>query len=230
MNRFLIIGMGTFGTATALGLMEEGAEVFAADTNPELIAEIKDRVTDAAILDSSSEDALNSIGIRDFDCAVVCMADMEASVLTTLILKKLGMPKLIARAASSAHAEILERIGASEVLQPEKEEAVRLVKRLTASHILSYVTLADDHILVDIKATPAIIGQTIKGLDLRARFKVNIIAIKTLVPEITHEGKSAFKHEINDVPEPDAVIDEGDVLVVVGKTRNIESMKQEIEQ
>ena len=229
MNRFLVIGMGTFGTATALGLMEEGSEVFAADHRPELIDEIKGRVTDAAILDATSEDALKSIGIRDFDCAIVCMGNLESSVLITLILKKLGVPKLIARASDPAHAEILERIGASEVLQPEKQEAERLVKQLTAAHILSYITLADDHILADIKATPAIIGRTIKELNFRARYKVNIIAIKYLVPEITHEGVSAFRHRINDVPEPDALIDEGDVLVIVGKAKNIEMLKDEIE-
>lgn len=229
MNKFLILGLGTFGTATALGLMEEGAEVFAVDHHPELVEAIKDRVTEAAILEATSEEALGSIGIRDFDCAVVCMANLEASVLATLILKKLGIPRLIARASDDAHAQILERIGASQVLQPEKEEAERLVKRLTASHVLSYVTLADDHVLANIKATDAIIGRTIKELDFRARFKVNIIAIKVLVPEISADGTSGFKYEVNDVPEPDAVISEGDVLVFVGKTRNIEALKADLD-
>jgi len=210
--------------------MEQGAEVLAADHRPELVEKIKDKVTQAVCVDSTSEEALERLGVRDFDCAVVCMgSDMEASVLTTLLLKKLGIPQLIARASTGSHAQILKLIGAGEVLEPEREGAERLVNRLTASHVLSYITLAEDHILAEISRTPSLIGKTIKELNFRARFKVNIVAMKRLTPEITSEGLNAFRQTNDDVPGPDTIIEEGDILVVVGKARNVEILKEETE-
>ncbi|MCK4906773.1 MAG: TrkA family potassium uptake protein [Spirochaetes bacterium] len=231
MKKFIVFGLGTFGSTITQRLMEQGGEVLAVDSKQELVEEIKDKVTQAVCLDSTSEESLAMLGINDFDCGIVCMGqDMDASVLTTLLVKKLGIPNLIARAATSSHAQILRLIGASEVMEPEKEVAERLAKRLTSSHLLSYISLADDHLLAEIASTPSIMGQTIKDLDFRARFNINIIAVKKLVPEITPEGLNAFKEEIVDVPKPEDQIEESDILVVVGKSKNIESLKKEIEE
>lgn len=226
MESFLIVGLGTFGKAAALGLMEQGAEVFVVDNRIEMIDEIKDKVTSAAVLDATMEESFRAIGIEDFDCAIVCMTGLESSVLAALILKKLGVPKLIARASSEQHEEILIRIGANQVLQPEKNEAARLVIQLSASHIQSYVSLAEDHVLAEIEISEKIEGRSIKQLDVRAEFKVNIVALKHLVPELTANGRNVFSHKIDDVPDPDAALKAGDVLMVVGKAGNIEAFNR----
>jgi len=230
MKKFIVFGLGAFGSTICQGLMEEGAEVLAVDSKPELVEEMRDKVTEAVCIDATSEEALNLLGIADFDCALVCMGqDIQASILATLLIKKMGIPNLIARALNPSQAQILRLIGATEVIQPEREMAERLAKRLTSSHVLSYISLAEDHLLVEIAATSSIIGNTIKQLNFRARFNINIIAIKKLEAEVTPDGLNAFKEIIKDVPEPDDVIEEGDIIVVVGKSKNIEALKEDID-
>ncbi len=231
MKQFAVIGLGAFGYSLAISLMEEGGEVIAIDKDPKIVESIKDRVTIALVMDSTSEEGLVAAGVKDVDCAVVCIGvDMAASILTTLLLKKLGVPKIISRANTELHAEILNLIGVNEVILPEVETGKRLARRLQAGHILNYIELSEDHILAEIKATNRIVGKTIRELDLRARFNVNIVAVKKRIPHVTESGENVFIEKIQDVPKPEDTIDEGDVLVVVGSVKDVESLKRFISE
>ncbi len=156
MKKFAVIGMGRFGMRLARLLTEGGAEVIAVDRRKELIEEVRDDVTRPVCLDATDEEALRSQGIDEVDVAIVGIGgNFEAAVLTTVLLKQLGVSRVISRAASSIRARILSRVGADEIVNPEQESADRWRNRLVATNIVERIELAEDFSLVQM-AAPAI--------------------------------------------------------------------------
>lgn len=231
MKQFAVFGLGVFGTSVAKNLMKEGMEVIAVDDNEKNIELIKNDVTEAVILDSTKEDALRAIDIGRIDCAVVCIGeDMEASILTALLLKKFEVPKIIARANSPGHRQILSLIGVDEIISPEEEMGVRLARRLSSAHILHHLDISEEHTISEVIASDNLIGKSIRDLNLRSRFGVNIVGIKKKIPQVTEEGENIFIEKYVDFPAPDDVIEEGDVLVMVGSERAIQEVERFIER
>ena len=209
MPRAAILGLGQFGRTLATSLAEAGFEVIAVDANRERIESIRDAVTVAVRMDSTEPAALRAQGIDKVDVAVVCMGtNFEANTLTTLLLKQMGVPHIIARATTPERGRILSLIGANEVVSPEEETAKAVARRLVQPNILDYIALGPHHSVVEVKAPKSFWGKTLAELDLRKRYRVNIIAVK--------RGGEALPF-----PGPEDVIQEGDSLVAAGARKDL---------
>jgi len=225
MKQFAVIGLGKFGIKVALTLSEKGGQVLVVDEDIRKVEEIKDLVSQAVCLDSTDEDAMRAAGLEDVDAAIVgAGGNIEHSILTTAILKKLGVPHIVARASSDLHAQILERVGATRIINVEEQMGVQVARGIIAPAIQEQFALATGHSLAEVVPRPELIGQSIGKINFRQTYGVNIIAIQKRVPIVTPEGANAFRTEINDLPKPTDVIEEDDVLVVVGSDENIERL------
>ena len=231
MKQFAVFGLGVFGVAVAKNLMMEGMEVIAIDDSEKNIEMIKNDVTEAAILDSTKEEALRAIDIGRVDCAIVCIGEnLEASVLTSLLLKKFEIPKIVARANSQAHRQILNLIGVDEIISPEEEMGLRLARRVSSTHILHHLDISESHTISEVIVSQSFVGKSIRELDLRSRFGINVVGIKKKIPQVTDDGENVFEEKYVDFPAPEDVIDEGDVLVMVGSDRAVMDVERLIER
>ena len=220
-HRFAIIGLGRFGMRLARGLAKAGAEVIAVDRNELLIEEIRDHVTLAVALDATDEKALIAQGIDKVDVAVVGVGGaFESCALATSILKQLGVPRVISRATTRARGEILRRIGADDIINPEAEAAAQWSSRLTMPEVMEKIDLGGDHSLVQIRAPGAWAGKTLEQLNVRKKFKVNVVAIRR--PDAG--ANKTDRTYIIDTPLPDSTIEAGDLLLVVGTNEAIEAL------
>jgi trk system potassium uptake protein TrkA len=186
MAKFAVIGLGSFGLNVAKTLYEEGHEVLAIDIDKDKIEAVKDYVTRAVTMDSADKENLKALGIQDIDVVIVSLGpQMEASILTVLYLHELKVKRVIAKALSEDHAKILEAIGATEVIYPEKDMAIKLAHRLSSPNVLEYLPLSSGFSIQEIAPPEKFIGKTLKELDLRNKYGVQVIAIRELVPENT---------------------------------------------
>jgi trk system potassium uptake protein TrkA len=225
MPQFAVIGLGAFGKKVAFTLSRKGANVIAIDKNRESVEEIKEQVSAALVLDSTDEEAMKAAGIKDVDAAVVALGDnQEEAILITAILKKMGVCKIVARAINQLYAHVLKSVGADNVIVIEEQMGEDLAKRLLSPEIYQHVVLTTGHSLVEIEARAEFIGKSLRQLDFRKMFGVNVIAIQKKIPTIGDEGKVTYTIEVNDIPGPDDRIEKGDVLVVVGADEKIENM------
>jgi trk system potassium uptake protein TrkA len=217
MERFAVIGMGRFGRRLAIMLAEAGAEVIAIDRDRDLVEQVRDQVTLAVSLDSTNEAALRAQGIDEVDVAVVGIgADFEAAALTTVILKQLGVGRVVSRATSEIRAQVLDRIGADDIVNPEKESAERWANRLLAPSVIERIELAEGFSLAQVPVPAGFTGKTLEQLAIRRRYQVNVVAIRRTLQDQAQEGKTKPRHFLIAVPMADSVIQPGDVLVVIG--------------
>ena len=225
MKQFAVIGLGTFGGRVARTLMAKDSEVIGVDADPKRVGHFKDDLTQTVCLDATNEDALAHSGVLDMDAVVVAMGErMEAAILATAILKRLGAGYIVARAASELYAQILRDIGADRTVLIEEQMADQVAKTLVAPDILEQITLSSGHSLVELKPGREMIGKKLAEIDVRRNYQINIIAIKKRLPIVTQEGESGFEERINDIPGPDDRIEPDDTLVVVGKDADIERL------
>lgn len=225
MKQFAVIGLGTFGSRVALTLMQKGAEVIGIDIDPVRVEQFKDELTQTLTLDATDEEALARSGVLDLDAVVVAMGErMEAAILVTAILRRLGAGHVIARAASSLYAQILEDVGADRTVLIEEQMAAQVARNLIAPEVLDQITLATGHSLIEMKPRREMVGRRLGELDLRRRYHVNVVVIKKRVPVVTETGESDHELRINDIPGPEDRIEDGDILVVVGRDEDIERL------
>lgn len=179
MKTVLLIGLGRFGRHTAIKLNELGHQIMAVDINEERVNAVMPYVTNAQIGDSTSEEFLKVLGVRNFDVCIVAIGDnFQSSLETAALLKDLGAKKVVARAARDIQAKFLLRNGADHVVYPEKEMAIWTATRYTSDHISDYIALGNDYAIFEIDVPDSWVGKTIAQLDIRRRFHVNIMAIK----------------------------------------------------
>lgn len=217
MERFAIIGLGRFGMRLATLLTEAGAEVIAVDRDRELIEQVRDKVTLAVCLDCTSHDALKAQGIDKVDVAVVGIGSaFEDNCLATAILKQIGVPRVISRATSTMRGRILQRIGADDVVNPERESAERWRNRLLAPSIMERIELAEGHSLTQIPAPDSFHGKTLRELDVRKKYEVNVVAIRRTVKRTDAQGIKRTSQFVISVPMPDTTIESGDILLLIG--------------
>lgn len=208
-KQFVIIGCGRFGSSVAKKLNELGCEVMAVDASEDTIQNISDSVTYAVQADATDENALKAMGIRNFDVAVITIgANIQASIMVTLMVKELGIKHVVAKAQNEMHAKVLYKIGADRVVFPEREMGVRVAKNLVSNKILDYIELSEDYTIVEVPPLKAWVGKSLIEIDVRAQFSINVIAIKNA------EG-------ININVMPNQLIQEHDVLVVIGHNDDI---------
>ena len=234
-QRIAVIGLGRFGMALARRLSMHGAEVIAIDSDEALVNEISDDVAIAVQLDSTDEAALRSQEIDRVDICVVSIGEnFEAALLTTVICKKnLKLPVVICRAQTRFHAEIFSQIGADEVIQPEQNAGDMLGRRLAHPRIDDYIKLADGFTIVELLAPSRFVGKTVREINLRSAYSVNLIAIRRQKPvehkdDVVEEqsADSTVSHVIS-VPGPGDVIESTDVLLLAGSDESLSRLPQE---
>lgn len=218
-----IIGLGSFGYKLAQTLYRFGAEVIAIDNDMKVVESIKDEVTSAASCDSTDEEALREAGVGEADIAVVAVGeDIKSCILTTAILKKMGIKRIISRAVSPIEAEILKNIGADEVLLLEEEMGELYARKILSPVVHRYIPLLTGRNLVEMEITEKLAGKTLKELHLRADFGINVITIKHKVKIINDNGETEIKEVINDIPGPNEQLNAGDILIIAGKEENLD--------
>lgn len=214
-KQYAIIGMGRFGSSVASALTDMGFDVLAIDSNEQRVQEISNIVTHAVSANSTDEEAMRALGIRNFEVVVVAIGqDIQSSILTTLILKDLGIPTLIVKAQNELHGKVLQKIGADKVIFPERDMGLRVAHHLTSPNILDYIELSDDYSIVELKASEKMIGKNLKELDVRARFGCNVMAIKTGT-------------KMNISPNANELLDKDDVLVILGQKDDLVKLELE---
>ena len=210
MKNVLLIGAGRFGRHIAMQLSPLGHQVMAVDTNEERINDVLPFVTNAQIGDSTSAEFLRSLGIGNFDvCFVAIGDDFQNSLETTSLLKEKGAKMVVSRAARDVHAKFLLRNGADQVVYPERELANWTAIRYTANHISDYIEVGEGCSIIEVEIPKEWIGKEIQDLDLRRKYKINVLAIKK-------------ENDMNLQVMPDTVLKEGANLLVLGKTHDIQ--------
>lgn len=216
MERFAIIGLGRFGTRLATLLSDAGAEVIAVDRDRDLVDRVRDRVALAVALDCTDEEALRSQGIDKVDVAVVGIGtNFEVNALVTALLKQMDVPRVISRAATDVRGQILSRIGADDLVNPEEESAERWRNRLLAPAVIERIEVAEGYSIVQVAAPESFHNKTLGQLDVRKNYRVNVVAVRRTVEESV-EGVKKSRETLISVPMADTAIEPGDVLILVG--------------
>ncbi len=225
MKQFAVIGLGTFGGRVARTLTAKDAEVIGIDSDPRRVEEFKDELAQTLTLDATNEEALANSGVLDVDAVVVAMGErMEAAILATAILRRLGAGHVIARASSRLYAQILHDVGADRTVLIEEQMADQVAKSLIAPDVLEQITLSSGHSLVEMKPRRDMIGRKLGEIDIRRKYNINVVAIKKRIPVVTDAGESSYETRTNDIPGPDDRLDESDILVAVGRDEDIERL------
>lgn len=212
MKRFCVIGLGNFGFHVASTLYAEGHEVVAIDQDREKVQRVQGHSSYAIIGDAASKDFLRGQGIAEMDAVVVSTGERShLATLITLYLKELKARRIVVKAISEDHGRILEKIGASDVIFPEKDMAIKTAKGLSSPNILEFIPLAEDFSITEAAAPVHYLGKTLIELDLRRRYNVTVIGVKDVLTD----------HFVP-LPPPDYLVKDSDMLVLIGKTADVE--------
>ena len=210
MKSILLIGVGQFGKRIALKLSELNHEVMAIDRDEERVNDIAQYVSNAQIGDSTNQEFLESLGINNFDVCIVSIGgDLQSSLETASLLKELGAKLVVARAEREVQEKFLLRNGADEVVNPEKQVALWTAVRYSAEHLLDFIQLDGDNAIFEVEVPKTWLGKTIKQIDIRRRYNVNIMAVKK-------NGK------MNLTVTPDEVFDPDETIMVVGSYKDVQ--------
>lgn len=212
-KQFVVIGLGRFGIAVAKTVYDLGHDVLVIDKDEDMIQEISDSVTHAVQMDATDENALRTLGIRNFDVAVVTIgSNIQASIMVTLLVKELGIKYVIAKGNTDLHAKVLYKIGADRVILPEKDMGVRVAHNLVSSSILDYIELSPEYSIMEIEAIDEWVNKALKDIKLRSKYGINVVAIK--------KGE-----DINVSPSADDVIGKKDIIVAIGSADELSKLE-----
>jgi len=216
MRRFAVIGLGKFGFHLVKALFEDGHEVIAIDKDKDRVQEIQPFSTQAVVADIAHKEILKTLGIDQMDAVLVSIGeDIAASILVTLYLKELKIKQILVKAMNEDHGKILERIGATEVIYPEKTMAMKTARSLSTPNILDFIPMVENYTLVELAPPTAFIGKTLSGLDLRVKHNVYVIGVKEVLTD-----------NFILVPPADFVVKDSDILFVIGHRDNIAKLEK----
>ncbi|PIQ89919.1 MAG: potassium transporter TrkA [Candidatus Omnitrophica bacterium CG11_big_fil_rev_8_21_14_0_20_42_13] len=216
MEQFMVIGLGNFGFNVASALSEAGKQVIAVDVNSKKAEEISDKVRKAVTADIRDRKALAElVSANKIDAAIISLGNrLEASILATVYLKELKVARIIAKASNEDHGTILQAVGANEVIFPEREIANKLARRLVKPNLIDYIPMAEEYGIVELCVPDDFIGKTLMELQLRNKYRVEVIAIKNVLSD-----------KFTIVPGGNYKIEPDTVMVIVGKNEYIEKIK-----
>jgi len=216
-KQIAVIGLGRFGFSVAKTLTESGAEVIAIDREEEKVKAVADIVTYAVQLDAMDEKALRSVGVQNVDIAIVSIGEkIEASILVVMLLKEMGIKNIIAKAVTPLHGRVLENLGVQRVVYPERDMAIRVASSLTRPKVLEELELSREYSIIELPTPKEFAGKSVKEVQLRSKYGVNLIAIKRKVIEA---GISKDIWNVN--PSPTDIMGEGDILVLIGTNEDL---------
>ena len=208
-KQYAVIGLGRFGTSIARKLHEAGQEVLGIDLNEERVEDAEFFVTHAVVADSTEEKALTSLGITNFDCVIVSIGnDIQSSILTVMLLKNLGIRKIIAKALGKRHGQVLEAIGAHWVIYPERDMGERVANQLLSPNMLNYIELSKNYNIEEVMIPSKMVGKNLRELNIRAKFNVSVIAI-------------VRSEDIIISPSPEQLLQKEDILVTIGMRNDL---------
>lgn len=212
--KIAVIGLSSFGAQIARSLAEMGHDVTAIDIDRVRIAQAKDYVPFAVVMDASDKESLKALGLQDMDIVVVSIGPaMEPSILTVHYLNEIGVRRIVAKALSQDHAEILEAVGASEVVYPERDMAIKTARRLAYPNVLEYVQVSAGVQIQETSAPESFIGKSLRELDLINQFGIQVLAVREIVPE-----------RVTYIPKADFVIKDSDVLILMGEESKLKKL------
>ncbi|MBM4277484.1 MAG: TrkA family potassium uptake protein [Deltaproteobacteria bacterium] len=215
MKRVVVIGLGIFGFNIARDLFENGFEVVAIDKDKEVVQKIRDYSTKAILADGTDKEVMESIGIQEDDVVIVSFGeDLAAATLLTLHLREIKVKRIIVKAPDEDHKHVLERVGATEVIIPEKEMADKVARSLISPNVLDYIPLSEDYTICELVPPSGFMGKAIGELHLRSQYHIEVIAVREVLPD-----------RIRMVPRADFVIKDSDILVVIGKEEDIQKIR-----
>ena len=214
MKSYIVIGLGRFGSEAARRLCQLGCEVLAVDSSSDHVQNISNDVTHAVVADGRDKGVLRALGAANFDCGIVAIGDSLAdSVLTTMNLKELGVPKVVCKAHDETHRQVLKKLGADQIVIPEQEQAYRLARSLSSQNVLDYIELSEDYGIIDLPAPESWAGKNLRELNVRAKLGLNILAVKR-------------ENKINVSPAADYAIHKGDIVVILGDTAALKAVQK----
>lgn len=215
MKRAVVIGLGIFGYHLARTLFENGFEVVAIDKNKDVIQKIRDYSTKAILTDGTDQEIWDDIGLQEDDIAIISFGeDLAAATLITLHLKQKKVKNIIVKAPNEDHKLILEKVGATDVIIPEMDVARKLAKSMISPNVMDYIPLSEDYMIFELAPPNSFLGKTLAELQLRNRFNIEVIAVRDVVAD-----------KVNMVPHAGFVVKDGEVLVVIGKEKDISKIK-----
>jgi len=213
---YAVIGLGRFGGSICKELSEEGMDVLAIDKNEDKVNEYKNIASHAVIADSTDESTLKELGLKNIDHVIVAIGDnIQASILTTVILTDLGIKMITVKANNDYHEKILNKIGAQQVVHPERDMGKRIAHNIISNNILDYLELSDEHSIVEVKAGKKMLGKSLVDLDIRANYGCNVVAIKR-------------GDDINVSPSDEDTLKANDVLIVIGADKDISRFEKHL--
>ena len=208
-KQFVVVGLGRFGESLAKTVYDLGHDVLVIDMDEEKIADIADYVTHAVQMDATDENAIRKLGLSNFDVAVVTIgSDIQASVMSALLMREMGVKYVIAKGHSNLHAKVLYKIGADKVILPEKDMGKRVAHNLVSSNILDYIELSSEYSIMEIETLDTWVEKSLRDLELRRKYGINVVAIK--------DGS-----KVNVSPGADEIIKKNDIIVALGSTKDL---------
>ena len=215
-RQYAVIGMGRCGTSVAMTLVKAGQEVLVVDSDEERIQKVAEFFTHAVVLDTTEEASLAAVGIRNFDMVVVAIGhDVQASVLTTLLLKEMGVKHIVAKAANVLHGKMLDKVGADQVVFPERDMGQRIAHNLMSTNIIDYFEVAPDLGIIEVDVRGDLVGKSLFESNLREKYSITVIAIR-------RNGKISLS------PSPGEKLMESDRLILVGDNIGIQRFEAEV--
>ncbi|MTI61190.1 MAG: TrkA family potassium uptake protein [Firmicutes bacterium] len=216
MKQYIVIGLGNFGASVAKTLVDKGYNVLAIDKNKEKVQELANTVTHAVEADATDEEVLKTLGVRNFDLAVVSIGNnIHANVLTTLLLKELGVSYVIVKAQDNLHGNLLSKVGADRIIYPERDMGVRIAHNLISSNVMDYLEFSPNYSIIELPVTASMVGKNLAELKIGSQYNLNLVAIKR-------------KGEINISVRNDISFSSGDIMVVFGSNNDLKELQNSI--
>ncbi len=226
MKQFVVIGAGRFGSAVAVTLARKGKQVMVIDQDEQTVQRMSEIVTQAIQLDVTDPRSLADLNLAEMDVAVVGIGgNLEASILTTMQLKEMGVKTVVAKAKTNADKKILSRIGADRIVFPERDMGIRVANSLVSPTIFDYIQVSPGFGIVETRVPDAIQGQTLIEANIRSRFGIDIVAIRRRAPQLDKKGESQLKDTMLIAPRADEILGKNDILVIIGEEGKIEKFK-----
>ncbi|MBP1991995.1 potassium channel family protein [Paenibacillus eucommiae] len=214
--QYAVIGLGRFGSSLSRELIKLGYEVLGIDKDEAAVDAMEDELTHAVVADSTDDEVLKSLGVRNFDCAVVAIGDdIQASILTAIVLKDLGVKKVVAKALSELHGKVLNKLGVDRIIFPERDMGIRVAHQLVSPNLLDYIELSKDYTIAELSVPKHLCGFSIQQLDPRAKYGCSVVAINK-------------KGGIIIAPSAADVVNENDVMVIIGTNEQVEKFELEV--
>ncbi|MFD0676590.1 MULTISPECIES: potassium channel family protein [unclassified Paenibacillus] len=215
-SQYAVIGLGRFGSSLAKELIELGYEVLGIDKDEEAVDEMSEKLTHVVVADSTDEEVLRSLGIRNIDCAIVAIGDdIQSSILTAILLKDIGVKQVVAKALSELHGKVLQKIGVDRVIYPERDMGIRVAHQLVSPNLLDYIELSKDYTIAELTVPKRLCGHSLRELDTRAKYGCSVVAINK-------------KNSVIIAPTASDTLDDQDIMVIIGTNQQIELFENEV--